>query len=118
MITSKMMMPTIKQMRIFMSCCNQLVIKQSLPYDKQRMNGPYLPPHLLADLVGTATETLCTNGEVIGLGLKSIDPFTTLRDLVDVFAHHSDGVIDLLEFRQQKSQEGVLAWRGATTIRL
>lgn len=69
----------------------------------QAANSSYLPPHLLADLVGTTTEALCTNGEVIGLGLKGIDPFTTLRDLVDVLAHHSDGVIDLLYFRQQNS---------------
>jgi hypothetical protein len=56
-----------------------------------------LPPHLLPDTVRAAPEALRRDGKVVGLILESIETFTSLRDLVDVLAHHIDGVVDLLE---------------------
>ena len=56
-----------------------------------------LPPHLLANSVGTTTEPLSGDSEVVGLILQSIKAFTALGDLVDVVAHHTDGVVDLLQ---------------------
>lgn len=55
-----------------------------------------LPPHLLADTVGAATEALSRSGEVVGLVLQRVETLSSLRDLVDVFSHHTNGVIDLL----------------------
>jgi hypothetical protein len=55
-----------------------------------------LPPHLLADSVGSSTETLCRDGQVVGLILKSIEALTTLGNLVDVVTHHTHGIINLL----------------------
>lgn len=54
-----------------------------------------LPPHLLPDTVRAAPEALRRDGKVVGLILESIETFTSLRDLVDVLAHHIDGVVDL-----------------------
>lgn len=56
-----------------------------------------LPPHLLAHTVCTATEALGRDSQVVGLVLQRIEALTTLRDLVDVVAHHTDGVVDLLK---------------------
>lgn len=56
-----------------------------------------LPPHIFAHAIGAAAEALGRDGQVVGLVLQGIEVLTTLRDLVDVFAHHTDGVIDLLE---------------------
>jgi hypothetical protein len=54
-----------------------------------------LPPHLLANPVGATTESLGRDGKVVGLVLESIETLATLGDLVDVIAHHTDGVVDL-----------------------
>jgi hypothetical protein len=54
-----------------------------------------LPPHLLANAIGAAAETLGGDGKVVGLILKSIETLSTLGNLVDVVAHHTDGVVDL-----------------------
>ena len=61
-----------------------------------------LPPHLLANSVGTSAESLGGYSKLVGLIQKLADPFTTLRDLVDVVAHHTNGIVDLL--RGVKSQ--------------
>lgn len=55
-----------------------------------------LPPHLLADSVGSPAETLRRDGQVVGLVLQGIESLATLGNLVDVVTHHTDGVIDLL----------------------
>ena len=55
-----------------------------------------LPPHLLAYSVCASAEALGGNGEVIGLVLECVKPLTTLRDFVDVIAHYTNGVVDLL----------------------
>jgi hypothetical protein len=54
-----------------------------------------LPPHILAHAIGASAEALGRDGEVVGLVLQRIQVLTTLRDLVDVFAHHTDSVVDL-----------------------
>lgn len=51
---------------------------------------------MLANAVGAAAETLGGDGKVVGLILKSIETLSTLGNLVDVVAHHTDGVVDLL----------------------
>jgi len=55
-----------------------------------------LPPHLFANSVGSTTEALSGDCKVVGLILKGIEAFTTLRDLVDILFHHTNGIIDLL----------------------
>lgn len=55
-----------------------------------------LPPHLLADSVGTASEALSRDGQVVGLVLQTVEALATLRDLVDVVAHDIDGRVDFL----------------------
>lgn len=66
-----------------------------------------LPPHLLAHTVGTATEALGGDGQVVGLVLQRIEALTTLRDLVDVVTHHTDGVVDLLRKELAMVHKGV-----------
>jgi hypothetical protein len=60
-----------------------------------------LPPHLLANSVGTTAEALSRDCKVVGLVLEGVETFTTLGDLVDVLAHYADGIIDLLDKRSQ-----------------
>ena len=55
-----------------------------------------LPPHLLANSIGTSAETLGGNSEVIGLVLQVVEILASLRDLVNVITHHANGIIDLL----------------------
>ena len=45
------------------------------------------PPHLLPDSVGTPSETLSGDGQVVGLILECIETFATLRHFVDVLFH-------------------------------
>lgn len=59
--------------------------------------GAHLPPHRLADSVGTTTEPLGGCRQIIGLILKMVETLATLRHLVDVVAHHTNGIIDLLK---------------------
>lgn len=54
-----------------------------------------LPPHLFPHTVGAPAKSLCRRGKTICLVLQGIEIFSTLRDLVDIFAHYTDGVIDL-----------------------
>jgi hypothetical protein len=55
-----------------------------------------LPPHLFPNPVGTTTEPLGGVRQVVSLVLKSVQSCTTICDLVDVLAHYTDSVIDLL----------------------
>jgi hypothetical protein len=55
-----------------------------------------LPPHLLAHSVGPTTESLGTHSKVICFVLERIKSLSSLRDLVDVLSHNSDGIINLL----------------------
>ena len=55
-----------------------------------------LPPHLLPHAVGSPAEALGRDGQVVSLILEGVQTLSTLRDLVDVLTHHTDGVIDLL----------------------
>jgi hypothetical protein len=63
-----------------------------------------LPPHLLAHPVGAAAEALGGNSQVVGLILKGIETLATLRHLVYVLSHYTNGVIDLLY--ETKSAQG------------
>ena len=56
-----------------------------------------LPPHLLADSVGAATEALGRLVEVLGFVLKLVDVFAALGDGFEILFHDVDGVVDLLE---------------------
>ena len=55
------------------------------------------PPHLLPDSIRSTPKSLGGCGEVVCLVLQRIEALTTLGDLVDIFTHYSDGVIDLLQ---------------------
>ena len=69
-----------------------------------------LPPHLLPYSVGTATETLSGDGQVVGLVLEVVEALATLRHLVDVLSHHTHGVVNLLHGTQcQPDVPGSLA---------
>lgn len=54
-----------------------------------------LPPHLLADSVGAATETLGGLVEVLGFVLELVDVLAALGDGFEVLFHDIDGVVDL-----------------------
>lgn len=41
-------------------------------------SSPYLPPHLLADPISSTSEALSRDRQIIGLVLKSVEPFATL----------------------------------------
>ena len=56
-----------------------------------------LPPHLLADSVGPATETLGGLVEVFGFILKLVDVLAALSDGFEVLFHNIDSIINLLE---------------------
>ena len=55
-----------------------------------------LPPHLFADPVGAAAETLRGLVEVLGFVLKLVDVFAALGDGLEILFHDVDCVIDLL----------------------
>jgi len=55
-----------------------------------------LPPHLLPNPVCTTAEPLGRVRQVVSLVLKSVQPCATVCDLVDILAHYTDSVIDLL----------------------
>jgi len=65
-----------------------------------------LPPHLLPDSVRSSSEVLSRVGEIVCLVLDRIEMFTALRDLVDVFSHNTNRVIDL-------RLEGCCSWISA-----
>lgn len=58
-----------------------------------------LPPHLLSDPVGSTSKALGGNCQIIGLILQRVKLLASLVDLVDVFTHDTDGIIDLLKER-------------------
>jgi hypothetical protein len=75
-----------------------------------------LPPHLLAYTVGSAAEALGRNCQVVGLVLERIEALATLGDLVDVIAHHTDGVVDLsLQSLRPRVAAGTLLRVGLAT---
>jgi len=92
MIKTEMPMPS--QMRIFMSL-------MCVSTGSTEISGgtPYLPPHLLAHPVGAPAEALGGGRQVVRLVLEMIEALATLRDLVDIVSHHTDGVVDLLAKR-------------------
>jgi hypothetical protein len=94
MMMIKMATPMPSQIRIFMSC-NMVSTRKAVSGAASRV--AYLPPHSLADSVGTAAEALSRLRQVIGLVLESIKALATLRNLVNVVSHHTDGVVDLLK---------------------
>jgi hypothetical protein len=65
--------------------------------DKAHSHLHVLPPHLLTNTVGTTSEALSGNGKVVCLILKRIQTLTTLGDFVDVLAHYTNGIVDLLK---------------------
>lgn len=54
------------------------------------------PPHLLAHTICAAAESLGGDGKVIGLVLKAVKSLSTIGNLVDVFPHDANSIIDLL----------------------
>ena len=67
-----------------------------------------LPPHLLADSVGTPPEALSADRQIIRLVLERVQALAPLRDLVDVLAHNADGVVNLLKGVKRASQPELL----------
>ena len=55
-----------------------------------------LPPHLLADSVGAATEALGGLVQVLGFVLELVNVLAALGYGFEVFLHDIDGVVDLL----------------------
>lgn len=84
-------MPIPSQMRIFMS-----LVGVSIVSTNTREGMAYLPPHLLAHPVGAPAEALSGGREVVRLVLEMIEALATLRDLVDIVSHYTDGVVNLL----------------------
>lgn len=64
--------------------------------DQAHSHFHVLPPHLLSDPVGTTSEALRRDSQVVGLVLQTVKALATLRDLVDVVAHNIDGGVDFL----------------------
>ncbi len=125
MTMSKMIIPAIRHIRIFMSFLNIKISKSAL-HDEDELGvcrclqesftletrldvqlarrleqramirESDLPPHLLANSVCPASEPLSRDCKIIGLILERIEAFTTLRDLVDVLSHHANGIVNLL----------------------
>lgn len=87
-------MPAIRHILIFISCRDSSVVRS------QRFSGAsdfaHLPPHLLSNAVRTSTEAMSRGSQVVGLILKGIETLAALGDLVDILAHNTDRVIDLL----------------------
>lgn len=52
---------------------------------------------MLPDPICASAETLGGNCKIVGLVLKGIKTLAALGDFVDVVAHHTDCVVDLLE---------------------
>ena len=65
--------------------------------DKAHPHLHVLPPHLLSDPVGTASEALCGDCKVVGLILEAVEALATFGDLVDVAAHYVDSGVNFLE---------------------
>ena len=59
-----------------------------------------LPPHLLADAVGAATEALGGLVQVLGFVLELVDVLAALGDGFEILFHDVDGVVDLLKRRE------------------
>lgn len=79
-----------------------------------------LPPHLFPYPIRTPAESLSGNSQVVGLVLQGVEAFATLGNLVDIFTHHTNGVIDLL--CKPKSEHSAEAkrhriWRGSNWCR-
>lgn len=55
-----------------------------------------LPPHLLSDSVGAASEALRRDGQIVCLVLQAVEALATLGNFVDVVAHDVDGRVDFL----------------------
>lgn len=56
----------------------------------------HLPPHLLADLVGTAAELLGCALEIVRLVPEVVEIVTTSFRKHDVLLHHANGLVELL----------------------
>ena len=70
-----------------------------------------LPPHLLSDAVGAATEALGGLVQVLGLVLQLVDVLAALGDGFQVFLHHVYRVVNLLE-----RERNILAEASGTRI--
>lgn len=55
------------------------------------------PPHLFSDSVGAPSKALSGHGQVVGFVLQGVETLSSLGDFVDVLAHYTHGVIDLLQ---------------------
>ncbi len=62
-----------------------------------------LPPHLLADSVGAATEALGRLVEVLGFVLELVNVLAALGDGFEILFHDIDGVVDLLMLKKDVS---------------
>ena len=82
MTTSRMMIPMMIHIRIFMSFHLQLrssqrLVKWAVDKTTPGKESPYIP-HLLAHSVCAPAEPLCRDCEIVGLVLKRIQSLTTL----------------------------------------
>ena len=66
-----------------------------------------LPPHLLANTVGAASEALGGLVKVLGFVLELVDVLAALGDGFEVLFHDIDGVIDLLLMKSGISDCGL-----------
>lgn len=55
-----------------------------------------LPPHLFSYSVCASSKSLGGDSQVVGLVLQRVKSLASLRYLVDIFTHDSDGIVDLL----------------------
>lgn len=94
MIARRTTIPTISQIRIFMSYKQKSV--PSLHLDITGSVFAHLPPHLLADLVGTAAELLGCTLEIVRLVPEVVEIVTTSFRKHDVLLHYANGLVELL----------------------
>lgn len=56
-----------------------------------------LPPHGFPYTIGTASEALGGDGQVVGLVLERVESLAALGDFVDVVTHDTDRAVDFLD---------------------
>jgi len=52
--------------------------------------------NLFSHTIRATAKTLGGDSKVVSFILKCVETFTTLGDFVDIVAHHTNGVVDLL----------------------
>ena len=108
-ITRRMIIPTAMHMRIFMSFHHIFLRTWLAPRRKPwaeiaKLSGATRSALFLSEIMYSPDVQSITQGERTSLVLKTVESGAAVRDLVDVLAHDTDGIIDLL-YREQFCQQ-------------